>query len=96
MASVIEAALEVFLGQSSRANAALELLLELLLAMHCGPAEATAQRLLAVSSSGAGVARQRIGARLGQPTLACSPAALHPAWEARIRRIERWANCTEA
>jgi len=96
VASVIEAALEVFLGQSSRANAALELLLELLLALHCGPAEATAQRLLAVSSGKAGVAAGRIGARLGQPTLACSPVALHPAWEARIGRIERWANCAEA
>ncbi|HPU79637.1 DUF6493 family protein [Accumulibacter sp.] len=96
VASVIEAALEVFLGQSSRANVALELLLELLLALHCGPAEATAQRLVAVSSGKAGVAAGRIGARLGQPTLARSPAALHPAWEVRIGRIERWARRAEA
>ena len=58
--------------------------------------EETAQRLLAVSSGKAGVAAGRIGARLGQPTLARSPAALHPAWEARIGRIERWARRAEA
>ena len=91
VAGIIESALDVFLAQTGKANVALELLHELLVAMNGGPSAETAQRLSAITSGKAGIAASAIRVRTDCPALEGSAQALRPAWEVRLSRVEAWA-----
>jgi hypothetical protein len=91
VAGIIEGALEVFLAQTGKANVALELLHELLVALNCGPSAATAQRLSAITSGKAGIAAKAIAGLAERPSLRTSPEALRHVWEARLARLDGWA-----
>ncbi|MBO3706165.1 MAG: hypothetical protein J5X21_07125 [Candidatus Accumulibacter sp.] len=91
VASLIESAIEVFLAQGGRAGAALELLHESLITLQCGPLPATADRLAVFGSGKAGSAARAIRSLVEHTPLARSPVALELAWQARYRRLQRWA-----
>lgn len=91
IAAIIEAALEVFLRQSSKANLGLELLLELMVDLGRGPTEQTANRLAGITSGKAGVTAKAIRARAFDAPLVRPGEPVRAAWEARIRRVESWS-----
>lgn len=91
VASLMEQALAVFIAQPGKANLGLELLLELLADLHCGPAPTTLERLAYVGGGKAGNAAKALTAMVGRTPLVQSAVGLAEAWERRIRRLERWA-----
>lgn len=89
-AGIVEAALEVFIGQTGKAHIALELLLEWLVESQAGPLPQTAERLTQLKSGKAGVAAKAIVALAGRKSLAQSPQSLAQAWQVRRECLARW------
>jgi len=89
-ACIMEAALEVFLGQTGKANVALELLLEWFTETNAAPLPQTIERLSTFNSGKAGAAAKAIRALAGRTPLADSPQRLTEAWEVRRGRLLRW------
>ena len=64
---------------------------ESLITLQCGPLPATADRLAVFGSGKAGSAARAIRSLVEHTPLARSPVALELAWQARYRRLQRWA-----